>query len=211
MSLQLREACWSYEPGGVVLGPLTLSVERAQITAVVGESGSGKSTAISLLAGLLAPTSGEVVCDGAPVANRGRLVGHTAVLTQHPRAAADPRMRIGRALELTAKIGKHPVDVSKLLAEVGLDSGVASRLPGELSGGQLARAMLARALAQQPSYLLADEATGHMDPVTASRIAQVLKKRSESGLGVLLVTHDHALAAGLADSIVELRTGMVRG
>lgn len=215
MSLQLCDVTLRYpaprsQQQHATLGPLTLDVPRGAVTSLVGASGCGKSSAVRLLAGLVAPTSGQVRYDGQPLTAARRLPGHTALMTQHPRAAADPRMRIGRALTLAGAARQRDVDVATLLDEVGLDAQFATRMPHELSGGQLARAMLARALAQQPEFLLADEVTSHLDPMTTKHIAQVLTGRSADGLGVLLVTHDRTLASSLSQSVVELANGMVR-
>ena len=94
-----------------------------------------------------------------------------------------------------------------LAEEVGLDGSVLDRLPREVSGGQLQRLLLARALAQGPRYLLADEATAHLDPITSTAIADALRHRAADGLGILLVTHDHALAASLAEHRHALDAG----
>lgn len=200
MSLVGRQVAYTY-PGaqGAQVGPLDLEVRPGTVTALVGPSGSGKSTLTRLLAGLFAPSAGAVLCDDDPVRAGRRLGGHTALLTQHPLAAADPRMRLGDAIALAARLRGRQVDAPALAEEVGLDGAVLDRLPREVSGGQLQRLLLARALAQGPRYLLADEVTAHLDPITSPAIAEALRRRAAGGLGILLVTHDHALAASRAE------------
>lgn len=211
MSLDLCGAVFSFgvRGSGPQIGPLDLNVQPAAVTALVGPSGSGKSTAVKMLAGLLAPSGGAVTCEGKPVKNGRRLAGHTALLTQHPRAAADPHLTIGQALRLAARLGGADLDMDAALNEVGLDAAQAGWRPSELSGGQVQRAMLARALAQQPRYLLADEATAHLDPITGKAVAQVLRSRADAGMGVLLVTHDVHLAETIADRTYRMQEGEV--
>lgn len=195
--------------GGFLLPPTDLTVREGRITAVLGPSGSGKTTLAYLLTGLLSPDSGSVTCDGEPLArSRGRLPGHTALLHQNPVAAADPRMTLRRMITSAARTrSTRPVlgvEPDKLAFEVGLDPRILDRRPGQVSGGQLQRACLARALAQRPRYLVADEATAHLDPESTAAIAGVLRARAEEGLGVLAVTHDHRLAAEWADDVYRM-------
>ena len=192
------------------LPPTDLAVAAGTITALVGPSGSGKTTLARLLAGLLAPTSGSVTVTEAGVASevrprRGRLPGHTALLDQDPAAAADPRLTLRRMIALPGRSRRIAVDVDSLAREVGLETSLLDRRPGEVSGGQLQRACLARALAQQPLYLLTDEATAHLDPESVALVLQVLRARADRGLGVLAITHDRDAAAGWADHVVTLR------
>ncbi|MBB1029154.1 ATP-binding cassette domain-containing protein, partial [Dietzia sp. DQ11-38-2] len=88
--------------------------------------------------------------------------------------------------------------------EVGVDPVLLDRRPAEVSGGQLQRACLARALAQEPRYLIADEATAHLDPLSTVAIARALRRRADRGLGVLAITHDLRLARSWADEVREL-------
>lgn len=207
MTLTARGASYKY-PGSaeMALPPTDITVRAGEIIALVGPSGSGKSTLAGLLTGLLTPTAGTVTAtiDGeesliAP--RRGRLPGHTALLGQDPAAAADPRLTLRRSLALAGRPRGLTVDVDALADEVGLDARVLDRRPGQVSGGQLQRACLARALAQQPRYLIADEATTHVDPESTRHIAGVLRSRADRGLGVLAITHDTALVGAWADHI----------
>ncbi|MGN0101375.1 MAG: ABC transporter ATP-binding protein [Dietzia sp.] len=191
------------------LPPTDLTVAAGTITALVGPSGSGKTTLARLLAGLLAPTSGSVIVTEAGVASelrprRGRLPGHAALLDQDPAGAADPRLTLRRMIALPGRLRRNDVDVEALAREVGLDARLLDRRPGQVSGGQLQRACLARALAQRPRYLLADEATAHLDPESSAHILRVLRARADRGLGVLAITHDHDAATAWADTVVAL-------
>ncbi|MEH6623028.1 MULTISPECIES: ATP-binding cassette domain-containing protein [Dietzia] len=198
---------------GFTLPPTDLTVRGGRITALVGPSGSGKTTLAHLLAGLLTPTAGAVTVTDEPGTptngpgvravrrRRGRLPGHTALLNQDPMASADPRMTLRQIIALPGRLRGIPVDVGALALEVGVDPGLLDRRPGQVSGGQLQRSCLARALAQRPRYLLTDEPTAHLDPESANAIAGVLRARADGGLGVLAITHDQRLAADWADVV----------
>ncbi|MFL0579638.1 ABC transporter ATP-binding protein [Dietzia sp. 179-F 9C3 NHS] len=208
MSLRAENVTYRY-PGATraAVGQVCLTVAPGSITALVGPSGAGKSTLARLLVGLLAPHSGAVTRDGQPVtARRGRLDPATALLAQDPLSAADPHHTLAEMIALPARLTSRQLDVHAAAAEVGLTLDLLHRRPREVSGGQLQRACLARALAQHPDYLIADEATAHLDPATTATIAAVLRTRADLGLGVLLITHDHALADAIADHRIEMPT-----
>ena len=209
MSLHANSVTYRY-PGTrpAVLVDVSLTVPPGHITALVGRSGCGKSTLIRLLTGLLTPADGAVECDGEPVVAGRRLARHSALLTQHPFAAANPHLRLADLIELPARLAGKPVDTVAAAREVGLTPDLLARRPYEVSGGQLQRALLARALAQQPRYLLADEPTAQLDPVTTATIADVLSRRAADGLGVLVVTHDRALAYRWAHTVVDWDLGL---
>lgn len=196
MSLRCENVTYRH-PGAdqPVLAGLSLEVQPGSIAAVTGPSGVGKTTLARLMAGLLEPSSGTITCDGRQVgARRGRLPRWTALLGQDSLAAADPRHTLGKMIALPVRLAGTRIDVAAAAAEVGLGTELLDRLPGQVSGGQLQRACLARALAQQPNYLIADEATAHLDPDTTQAIAAVLQARAERGLGILAITHDETLA-----------------
>ncbi|TCJ75140.1 UNVERIFIED_ORG: peptide/nickel transport system ATP-binding protein [Dietzia maris] len=206
MSLRCENVTYRH-PGAdqPALGGLSLEVQPGRIVAVTGPSGVGKTTLGRLMAGLLTPDSGTITCDGRPVgARRGRLPRWTALLAQDPLSAADPRHNLGRMISLPARLAGKSIDVVAAAAEVGLGPELLERLPEQVSGGQLQRACLARALAQQPSYLIADEATAHLDPDSTQVIAMVLRRRAERGLGILAITHDHQLARDIATTARRL-------
>lgn len=206
MSLRCENVTYRH-PGAdrPVLDGLDLAVEPGHILAVTGPSGVGKTTLARLMAGLLTPHAGTITCDGRPVgARRGRLPRWTALLAQDPLSAADPRHNLGRMISLPARLAGKSIDVEAAAAEVGLGPELLDRLPGQVSGGQLQRACLARALAQRPNYLIADEPTAHLDPDTTGVIAGVLRSRVERGLGVMLITHDHQLARDIATTARRL-------
>jgi putative ABC transport system ATP-binding protein len=216
--IQLREVSKTVTSGSqplTILHPVTLEIPRGQFVAVVGPSGSGKSTLLGLIAGLDAPTSGEVVIDGVNITRlsedalarlRGEKVGFVfqffhliPSLTAHENIAVP--MEIAGVADARGR-------AQVLLDEVGL-TGRAHHYPSQLSGGEQQRVALARALANDPPIVLADEPTGNLDSTNGRHIIELLQEIHRSrGTTVVLVTHDAELAA-IADTRVVLRDGRV--
>ncbi len=192
---------------------LDLDLHRGEITCLVGPSGSGKSTIISLIAGLMVPDSGRVSFDGQDVADlsdtkrahlratRIGIVLQSGNLVPFLTAAEN----VGLASRL-AGIETSPARVTSLLEQVGL-ADRADNLPRRLSGGEAQRVALAVALANAPDLLLADEAVGQLDSVTARLVMENFERACrERGLAVLLVTHSQEVAA-LGSRTVRLIEG----
>ncbi|MGE0639116.1 MAG: oligopeptide/dipeptide ABC transporter ATP-binding protein [Thermoanaerobaculia bacterium] len=198
-----------------------LEIGSGETLALVGESGSGKTTLARMLARLLEPTSGEIRFAGVDLlALRGRELRaarrRLQSIFQDPLAALDPRMRIGDSVAEPLEIhrlarGRAIGDrVAALLAEVGLDSELAERMPHELSGGQLQRIGIARALATDPELLIADEPVSALDPSVQAQIVHLLAERRRARrLAVLFVAHDLALVERISERIVVLFRGRV--
>ncbi|MFE2145012.1 ABC transporter ATP-binding protein [Streptomyces sp. NPDC059456] len=196
---------------------VSFEVERGVLTALKGRSGSGKTTLLNLVGGLDTPSDGSVVLDGTDLAGldeqgllalrRDRIgfvfqsFGLLPVLTAVENVGVPMRMR-----GIPAK--QREERARTLLALVGLAEHAEQR-PGELSGGQQQRVAVARALANEPALIIADEPTGQLDSETGHSIMQLLRAvvRSE-GVTVLVATHDPALIE-LADRVVELRDGRI--
>jgi putative ABC transport system ATP-binding protein len=199
----------------LALRGVSLSVERGQMIAVTGPSGSGKSTLLNVIAGLDEPDGGQVRVDGERLSRRPEEV--------RARLRAD---RIGLVYQATNLVGHLSVTDNVALAqqlapkraprswrdEVLERVGIAHRAqarPGQLSGGELARAGLAVALANDPPVVLADEPTGELDDHTAAGILDLLAERAAAGAAVVIVTHDPTVAAR-ADRELALRDGEVQ-
>lgn len=202
-----------------VLRGFTLTVEEGETAAIVGPSGCGKSVLLKHLVGLLRPDAGTVVVDGTAVPGlRGkelaalrRKIGYVfqfAALFDSMTVAANIAMGLRRLPGWNRK--RIAARVAECLGMVDLN-GVGGRYPAELSGGQRKRAGLARAIAASPKYLLYDEPTTGLDPVTTSAIDRlVLKMRDELGVTALVVTHDMTSAFRVADRITLLHEGKAR-
>jgi len=196
-----------------ILHPLTLTIPSGTVAAITGPSGSGKSTLLGLLAGLDAPSAGSILVDDVDITTldedglarlRGTRIGFVfqffhllPSLTAYENILVP--MEIAGELNATAR-------ASSLLAEVGL-SDRAHHYPSQLSGGEQQRIAIARALANDPPLLLADEPTGNLDSATGSFIIELLLNANRSRKTTLvLVTHDPDLAAR-ADMKIALRDG----
>ena len=196
-----------------IVQPLDLTVGSGQYVSIVGPSGSGKSTLLGLIAGLDAPTTGEITIDGVEISGlgedalarlRGRKIG---IVFQFfhlvPSLTAFENVLV--PLEI-AGAARAPDRAAALLSEVGLD-GRAGHYPAQLSGGEQQRIAIARALANEPPILLADEPTGNLDSANGLRIVELLRRVHRSrGTTIVLVTHDRELAAG-ADVTLRMRDG----
>lgn len=195
----------------LALRGVSLRLDEGELVALVGPSGSGKSTLLACLSGLDEPDGGYVELLGERLtrrseAERARRRGASiGILMQSrnlfPSLSVADNIRL--AMLIAAKINDERA--KNLLAGVGLEERAAAR-PGQLSGGELARAGLAVALAAAPRILLADEPTGEVDAVTEQSILDILNEQCRAGVAVLVATHSQALAAR-ADRIIHLRDG----
>ncbi|MCL4792682.1 MAG: ABC transporter ATP-binding protein [Gammaproteobacteria bacterium] len=198
-----------------ILDRLDLSVAAGELVAIVGESGSGKSTLLNLIAGLDQPDAGRIMIAGQDLATldddaRTRLRrAQLGFVFQSFHIL--PHLRVGQNIELPLVLlgvaaGKRQQRVAELLGAVGLADRAAS-LPRELSGGELQRVAVARALVHRPLLILADEPTGNLDAETAAMLMQLLATQIRArGAAGVLVTHS-AAAAALADRVLVLDRG----
>jgi len=219
--IELDAAVKSYALRGnaafTALHGISLRIAPGDYVAVLGKSGSGKSTLLNLIAGLDRPTSGGVRVAGADLTRlgenalalwRGR---HLGVVFQFFQLL--PTLTIEENILLAMDfVGQIPADsrrprARELLELVGL-SDQATKLPSTLSGGQQQRAAIARALANDPPIILADEPTGNLDTETAADVDTVFRSLTRQGKTLLIVTHDASLARG-AHRIIQLKDGHV--
>lgn len=199
------------------LSNVSFSVEQGAFIAIVGTSGSGKSTLLNLIGGLDTPSRGEIVIRGRNIAAlkrkeltifRRRNIGF---VFQNYSLMPVLNVYDNVALPVTFDRGKH-VDhpyIQELLKELGLWE-KRNRYPSELSGGQQQRAALARALANKPALILADEPTGNLDSGTTVEVMGLLKESSRRyHQTILMVTHNEALAQA-SDRIIRIEDGRVQ-
>jgi putative ABC transport system ATP-binding protein len=201
------------------LDGLTLDVGPGGFTAIVGRSGSGKSTLLNLAAGIDTPTAGEVLVNGQPLSRLDddsltRLRrDHIGVVYQffHLLPTLDVRENVALPLLLAGRRERDALAAADArLAEVGLESRARAR-PHTLSGGELQRAAVARALVHAPALVLADEPTGNLDSRSASQVVELLAGMvRRHGATLLMVTHSRDAAAA-ADRVVTLSDGRVVG
>ena len=196
-----------------ILYPLDLLVPSGQFLSIVGPSGSGKSTLLGLIAGLDMPTTGEILIDGVEITSldedqlaelRGEKIGFVFQFF-HLLSSLTALENISVPLEIAGVA--DAIDRAKgLLADVGLtDRG--HHYPSQLSGGEQQRIAIARALANDPPILLADEPTGNLDSKTGHYIVDLLVEvNKKRGTTIVMVTHDAELT-GRSDVIVSMRDG----
>ena len=190
---------------------VTLDVRRGEILGIVGESGSGKTTICKAALGLHPVAGGAVSLNGAPADLRS---GALQMVFQDPLSSLNPRQTIAQALAVPLRLhGLAARDtlaarIDALLRDVGLGAQFRDRFPHELSGGQLQRAAIARALATQPKVLFADEAVSKLDVSVRAQILNLLKRlRDTHDLTIVFVTHDLHVARFLCDRIAIMYFG----
>lgn len=218
MSIIMQDVHKAFGSNRVLRG-FSLEVEEGETVAIVGQSGTGKSVALKHVVGLLKPDSGEVWVDGQDL---GRLtteqlyeirrnVGYVfqfAALFDSLTIEENIGLGLKRIPGMTA--GAIAERVRECLALVELE-GYEGRFPAELSGGQKKRAGLARAIATQPKYLLYDEPTTGLDPVTTTVINRlIMRTREELKVTSVVITHDMGSAYKVADRIGMLYQGVIR-
>lgn len=198
----------------VVFHDVTLQVRPGEFVALLGESGVGKSTLLNCMAGLDAADQGRVVVDGVDVAaadddTRARLRRDRLGFVFQAFHVL-PHLNVAENVALPLLLAGRPDDtrVQALLQAVGLQ-GLGTRMPAQLSGGQLQRVAIARAVVHRPGLILADEPTGNLDPTTAARVLDLLVAQvRDNGAACLLVTHSEA-AASRADRVLVLSSSGV--
>jgi putative ABC transport system ATP-binding protein len=216
--IELRGVSKTYPTAGggfTALDQLNLSLPAGELTAVVGKSGSGKSTLANLIAGIDRPSRGEVVVGGTPVhaldesrlaAWRGRNVG---VVFQSFQLLPTLTVLENILLPMDFCATCTPVEAraraGQLLERVGI-ADQSDKLPAALSGGQQQRAAIARALANDPPLLVADEPTGNLDSRTAEAVLSLLTELTRAGKTVVVVSHERDLTR-IADRVVTLADG----
>lgn len=219
--LELKGVSKVFPGGRRALDGVSLTVEAGQATGLVGESGAGKTTLAQIAVGLVRPTSGTVAVNGAVAGNGGRinrkeLSRMIQLVWQDAPGSLDPRMRVGRAVAEPLKVhGTGPQGSLRdkaldLLAEVGLAPELADRRPRGLSGGEIQRAVIARALAPGPRLLICDEPASALDARIKAQIVELLGRlRRQRGLAYLIITHDLGLVGKLADNLLVMYGGVI--
>lgn len=205
-----------------VLFDVSLAVKEGTCLGILGESGSGKSTMGRVLCGLLKPDSGEAVLDGVSVyasrAGRQNLQNKLSIVFQDYTTSANPRFRIrdiiGEGLTVQERREGKKLDrkaeTSRLLELVGLPADFAERFPHELSGGQLQRVCIARAVACKPEIILFDEAISSLDAHTQVQVMDLLRElKDRLGLTYIFITHDLTSITYLCDDVLFLYQGRV--
>lgn len=201
---------------------VSFSLARGEMLGLVGESGSGKSTVGRTILRLSTPTAGRIVFDGQDITGLGRsdlrpIRRMMQMVFQDPFSSLNPRMTVEELLTaplrihgLAAEPGARPRRVAELLELVGLSPSHGSRFPHEFSGGQRQRIGIARALAVEPEFLVADEPVSALDvSIQAQVIKLLLEIRRRLGLSILFISHDLAVVGYVCDRIAVMYLGRI--
>lgn len=190
----------------------SFEVERGELAVILGASGAGKTTALNILGGMDAATSGRVVVDGRDVSSATE-----DDLVEYRRADVGfvfqfynlvPNLTALENVELASQICPDSLDAVDCLCKVGLGERMAN-FPSQLSGGEQQRVSIARALAKNPKLLLCDEPTGALDYQTGKQVLQLLQETCRrDGITVLIITHNSAIAP-MADRLIRFKSGRV--
>jgi len=182
-----------------ILENASLSVESGERLALFAPSGYGKTTLAMIMAGYMTPTSGEILLDGKPLPKKG--VCPVQLIYQHPEKAINPRWRLKRVLEESGELRGDVLDA------FGIERAWLDRFPRELSGGELQRFCVARALMSGAEFLICDEISTMLDVITQAQIWNVVLAEAERrNMGVVAVTHNRHLAQRIATRIYDLST-----
>lgn len=189
--------------GPAILSGVSLVLRPGEVVGLRGASGSGKTTLGKILSGHLAPCAGTVRLDDAALPSSGFCP--VQMLFQTPELAVNPRWRIGRILEEA-----YLPSVAER-AEFGIRDTWLRRYPHEISGGELQRVAVLRALAPGVRYLVADEISAALDPLTQAALWHALLRRvRDRRLGILAISHNHALLARIATRICRMENGRLQ-
>ena len=212
---------FAYPGRAPVLRDVSLIVEPGERVALTAPSGTGKTTLCRVIAGYLAPAAGRIVVDGveaggrvrAGLCRRARAPRSVQLIWQHPEQAFDPRLTLAASLAEGVAGGRRLsrgealslIESSELVERFEVRPAWLDRLPHELSGGELMRLAIVRALLAEPRYLICDEMTASLDALTQAQIwRETLALADERGMGLIVVSHSPALLARVSTRAVSL-------
>lgn len=196
---------------------ISFRIRPGEAYAIVGESGAGKSTAAKCVVGLQKATSGTIEFDGAPLSFKGQKRRQIQMVFQDPYSSLNPRMTIGGALTELLRVNHICADkksavtrATELMEIVGMSRRALDQRPGAFSGGQRQRIGIARALAIDPTLLVADEPVSALDVSIQASILRLLKRlQTELGLTMLFISHDLAVVRQLCDRVAVMSDGEI--
>lgn len=199
MILEARNLSFRYEnKGRQILEQFSLQADSNERVGIAAPSGFGKTTLCKLLAGYEQPETGEILLDGKPLQSYKEYCP-VQMIWQHPEQAVNPRLRMKSVLEEGDQIDP------KLMEKLGIEPDWLNRFPTELSGGELQRFCIARALGKRTRFLLADEISTMLDLITQSQIWHFLIEETQKrGIGMIVVSHDAELVERVCTRVVRM-------
>ena len=200
MTLEARNISFRYgEKSREILKDFSLKAESTERVGLVAPSGFGKTTLCKILSGYEKPDSGQVLLDGKPLDFYGSYCP-VQLIWQHPEQAINPRLRMRSVLEEGDNVSPD------LIKRLGIEADWMNRFPAELSGGEMQRFCIARALGQRTQFLLADEISTMLDLITQSQIWHFLMDETEKRrIGMIVVSHSQELLEKVCTRIVDLQ------
>ena len=198
-----------------VINGVSFSMDHGETVGIFGGSGCGKSTIGQTIAGLYSPSGGTLLMNGQPMDRRWYAAHRRSVqiLFQHPEVSFDPRMTLEDSMREPYRfynIPFRPAEHKAWLARFGIYPEHMNRYPAELSGGELQRMALARAMLLSPQLLILDEPTSMLDVISQAQIIALLRTlQAEQGLGFLFISHDIELSRMVCERIHHLENGVI--
>ncbi len=212
--IELKNLHKSYGNNEIIKG-VDLTVDKSEVVVIIGPSGSGKSTLLRCVNYLEVPTSGTITIDGETITRKSNINdirAEVGMVFQHFNLF--PHMTVGQNITLAPINVRHQSKeeaqkiAKDLLARIGLSEKINS-YPDELSGGQQQRVAIARALAMNPKVMLFDEPTSALDPEMVNEVLDVMKSLAESGMTMMVVTHEMGFAKQVADRVLFVDQGII--
>jgi peptide/nickel transport system ATP-binding protein len=199
MRLEAKNISFQYtKKGNKILNNVNLVVKEGERVGLIGPSGYGKSTLGKILSGYELPVTGTVLLDGNPLSLKG--VCPVQLIYQHPDESINPRWKMGKVLEESNQLNEEVMD------KLGIEREWLTRYPRELSGGELQRFSVARALSKSTRFLIADEISTMLDVITAAQLWNyILHESNARKMGLIVITHNMELAKRVCTRVIDLR------
>ena len=214
--ISLKNVSLVFQGGSVAISNISTEIKEGEFVYLVGHSGSGKSSFMKLLYKEYIATKGEIEVANIDVSNLPRwktplLRRKIGIVTQEPQLLESRNTfeNISFALEIMGNLPEEIETKTNTLLDLVELNDCAFKYPGQLSGGEQTRAIIARALANNPVVLLCDEPTGNLDPDLSIQIVSLLEKINRAGTTVLMATHDSSIVNRRKKRIIELKDGKV--
>ncbi|OPZ87579.1 MAG: Glutathione import ATP-binding protein GsiA [Firmicutes bacterium ADurb.Bin419] len=215
--LRVTDLCKSFNKhDGSILQDISISLHKGEMLGLAGESGCGKSTLARLIARIIKPSSGGIFFKGTDIYKNSSYPQFVQMVFQNPFLSLDPQMKVRDIIMEGARrkkhFGKREIDdmVGFYLEMVGLDAGIGSRYPWQLSGGQCQRVSIARSLIMKPELVVCDEPTSSLDTVSQAQILELFGSlKNEKDIGYLFISHDIRILGSICDRIAVMHKGRI--
>lgn len=196
MQLEVKNVSFAYVKNKPILKDVSLSIDKGERVALVGPSGCGKSTLSKIIGGFLRPDSGTVEFEGQPIAKHEYCP--IQLIYQHPEKAINPRWKLGKTLTEAWEPDEE------FLHDMGIEKEWLTRYPVELSGGEMQRFCIARAMGPKTKFVIADEMSTMLDVITQAQIWELMIKAvKKRNMGMLVVTHNMELAKHICTRVIN--------